>query len=417
MKSSQSESIAHNITFHPKQRLNLFLDLPHQERTAVLPYLSKQVTKKLTCHLPEKDLIDLLEHLDPDQGTDILQYLPARKHKKILTQINTHLQKQISFLSEFDPDTAAGLMNLDYIQIEEQKTIKEAAEKFKKHEQLSGKPPIIIIMKNGTVMGQLPGHALGLGSKKDLVGSFSKPVKTISGTTTRKEMVSVFKTKKQNKLIVINEEGTVLGIVFADTLLKYIDEEATQSLYRFAGINEEESVLDPARTKIRLRYKWLMLNLLTAFFAASIVSLFQETIAAYVLLAVYMPIVAGMGGNAGTQTLAVLIRGITLKQINLKTAWPTLKREVIAGFTNGLLNGVIVGCIVWFAHQDLLIAVILGLAMISNLIISAIFGTIVPLIMSRLGKDPATSATIFITTATDVLGFSIFLGLATLLLN
>ncbi len=145
--------------------------------------------------------------------------------------------------------------------------------------------------------------------------------------------------------------------------------------------------------------------------------MFEGTIEKYVLLAVYMPIVAGMGGNAATQTLAVLVRGIALRKIDLKTARKTLIREVTAGTLNGIINGLIVAAVVMLMHRDVRLALVLSLAMVVNLTVAGFFGTLVPLIMKRLGKDPATSATIFITTATDVLGFLAFLGLATALLK
>jgi magnesium transporter len=189
------------------------------------------------------------------------------------------------------------------------------------------------------------------------------------------------------------------------------------TLYDFAGISQEESVSDPIRRKVNSRYRWLIINLGTAFLAAFTVGLFEDTLNKYVLLAIYMPIVAGMGGNSATQTLAVVVRGIALKQIELKTAWKTLKNEVGAGMINGLINGVIVAIVVTVLNGDVKIALILGLAMIVNLFVAGFFGTIVPLIMYKLGKDPATSATIFITTATDVLGFMAFLGLATIILD
>jgi len=160
----------------------------------------------------------------------------------------------------------------------------------------------------------------------------------------------------------------------------------------------------------------LIINLATAFLAASVVSLFQETISAFVLLAVYMPIVAGMGGNAGTQTLAVVVRGLALKEIELKTAKRVIINEIIAGGINGIINGILVAAVAILWNKNPMFGLVIGLAMVINLIIAGFFGAIVPLIMKQLGKDPASSATIFITTATDVFGFLSFLGLATILL-
>ena len=160
-----------------------------------------------------------------------------------------------------------------------------------------------------------------------------------------------------------------------------------------------------------------MLNLGTAFLAAFTVGLFDETISKHVLLAVYMPIVAGMGGNAATQTLAVMVRGLAQHDVDTKSILQTLKNEVSSGFINGSINAVIVTAVIYLINRDLLVGLVLGSAMIFNLCIAGFFGTLVPVVMKRLGKDPASSATIFITTATDIFGFLAFLGLATLLLS
>ena len=200
-------------------------------------------------------------------------------------------------------------------------------------------------------------------------------------------------------------------------MLQLIEKEQGSSLYNFAGIKQEESVTDTAKNKVRNRYRWLIINLGTAFLAAFTVSLFSNTLDKYVLLAIYMPIVAGMGGNAATQTLAVQVRGISLRQIDLSNAWMSLRNELGAGLVNGIINGIIVFTVVMVVNHDFKIAMVLGLAMIINLLVASTFGTLVPLIMKRLGKDPATSATIFITTATDILGFLAFLGLATIVLG
>lgn len=214
----------------------------------------------------------------------------------------------------------------------------------------------------------------------------------------------------------MDDNGSSLGVLYSDDVLSILKDKEGSSLYDFAGVHDEEEVTDPASTKVRFRYKWLILNLATAFLASFVVSLFDDTISRNVLLAVYMPIVAGMGGNAGTQTLAIMVRGIALNQIDSRNFWNPLIEEISAGFVNGVINGLLVFSIVLLVNHDFKVAIVLGIAMVVNLVVAATFGTIVPLIMKALGKDPASSATIFITTATDVLGFLAFLGLATLVL-
>jgi len=318
---------------------------------------------------------------------------------------------------QFDPETAAGLMNIDYVQVEATDTIASVAKQVKVHEKRTGKLPAILIMKTGKMLGYLPVHELGFGRPAEKAIKYIKKIKTIRHDADTEKVLELFRRFPHNKVVVMGHTGNVMGIIYSDDVLKVLHEKESASLYDFAGVNEEESVFDSAKIKIKYRYKWLIVNLATAFLAAFTVSLFDSTISKYVLLAVYMPIVAGMGGNAATQTLAVLVRGITLKQIDLKTMLRTLKNELGAGFVNGVINAVIVIAVVFIFNHDLMIGLVLGAAMIINLLVAAFFGTVVPLIMKKLGKAPASSATIFITTATDVLGFFVFLGLATLILR
>jgi magnesium transporter len=213
-------------------------------------------------------------------------------------------------------------------------------------------------------------------------------------------------------MAVLDDDESILGVIDTEDLHRVIEEEAGETLYEFTGVQEEESVLDGPLSKVRHRYKWLISNLGTAFLAAGAVGFFEDTIAAFTLLAVYIPVVAGMGGNAGTQSMAVTVRGIAFGQISLATGNRAIINEVIAGGANGLITGVLVAAIATVFNQSPLLGLVLGVSMVLNLVIDGFFGTFIPLTLDRIGKDPATSATIFITTATDVLGFFIFLGLA-----
>lgn len=416
MKNHNLQFTVHNINAHPKHRVELFLKLPVAEQAAVCLQLTKHIQYELLTLLPQNKLITLLEQLDPDEATDVIQLLPKHLQKEILHQLSDYIRNAVEVLLEFDPHTAAGLMDLDYIQVDETETIADASKQFKKHEKRTGRLPVIMVMRNGKVAGYVPGHELGFSRPNEKVKKFVHRITTIPYTTPHKDIIHLFKTHPHEKVAVTDKSGSVLGIIYSDNVLRLLRESEDKSLYNFAGVAQEESVLDSAKYKIHSRYKWLIINLGTAFLASFTVSLFDATISQFVLLAVYMPIVAGMGGNAATQTLAVLVRGIALKQISLPTVWRTLRNELTTGFVNGLINGVIVALVVIIVNQDVKMAIILASAMVVNLVVAAFFGTLVPLIMHRLGKDPAASATIFITTATDVLGFLAFLGLATAIL-
>ena len=409
--------VLRQIRFSPTKRTDVFLSLSHTDRAQILLHLTRQSLKNLLTVISDDEIVQTLEHLDPDTVTDIIQVFSFKRQKMLLDLLSERLKNDVQILFEFDPNTAAGIMSLDYIQVEENELISNATEKFKQHEKRTGKPPVIVIVKNGQLSGFLPGHELGFRKPEETVGTYSKKIIGINQNANKKNILELFKANPHSKVAVIGESGAVIGIIYSDDVLRLLDEQESASLYDFAGVQHEESVLDNTKAKVRSRYKWLIINLGTAFLASFTVGMFEDTISKFVLLAVYMPIVAGMGGNAATQTLAVLVRGIALKQIDLDTAWPALVQEVQAGLINGLINGVIVATVVLLFHNDIWLALVLGLAMIINLMVAGFFGTIVPLIMQRLGKDPATSATIFITTATDVLGFIAFLGLASLLLK
>jgi magnesium transporter len=407
-----------DVFFRKDKRTEVFLELPLDKRLELLNSLTRSIKRDILMRIPEEDVAEVLQAVDPDEATDILQILTARKREKVLLLLSQDLKDSISTLLEFDAETAAGLMTLDYVQVSESDNIATVAKKFKEHEKRTGRPPVILAMKeDGKLAGFLPGHELGFARKTEIIEKYIKRIPSISYAAHHNEVMDMFTAHPHAKVAVLNDAGAVLGIIYSDDILKLMQDTEASTLYDFAGIRQEETVADSARFKVRNRYRWLIINLGTAFLASFVVSQFEETLSAFVLLAVYMPIVAGMGGNSATQTLAVLVRGIALKQIELKTAWRTLRNELIASMVNGIINGILVAAVVIIVNHDVKIAIILALAMVINMIVAAFFGTLVPLIMSKLGKDPAASATIFITTATDVLGFLAFLGLASIILT
>jgi magnesium transporter len=415
-KVSKTE-IIHDLSFKPKKRIELFLNLTLAEQADLIHMLSKSVRKNVLSNLSEPELIALLERVDPDEATDLLQLIGPKKRERIMAELSQNLKDTLGKLLEFDPNTAAGLMTLDYIQVEPAQSIESVANKVKLHENRTGRSPVVLVVQDGHLLGTLPSHRLAFGRPKAPISGHIKKSPTISHSADHDDVIDLFRAHPHDKVVVLNDDKTVLGIIYSDDVLQLMHEQESASLYDFAGINDEESVMDSTRRKVKFRYKWLIINLATAFLAAFTVGLFEETLTKFVLLAVYMPIVAGMGGNAATQTLALVVRGISLKQIDLRTAGRTLRNEVGAGFINGLINGVIVAVVVIIMNDDYRIAVVLALAMVVNLLVAGFFGTMIPLIMQKLKKDPATSATVFITTATDVLGFMTFLGLGKLILR
>ena len=201
------------------------------------------------------------------------------------------------------------------------------------------------------------------------------------------DVVDIFRANPESSVAVLDNDGAILGVIYAEDLLRVVEEEAGETLYEFIGVREEESILDGPFSKVRYRYKWLIINLGTAFLAAAAVSVFEETIAVFTLLAVYMPVVAGMGGNVGTQSMAVTVRGIALGQISLSTGGRAVVNEIIAGGANGVITGVLVAVIASVFNRSPLLGLVLGVSMVLNLFIAGFFGTTILLVLDRKGSS------------------------------
>lgn len=416
MKNS-SDKLIHDISYYPSKRVSLFLSQPVEQQARIFLLLSKHVQKQLLTKLKSSDITLLLEHLDPDEGTDLLQLLPIKQQSSLVANLNKNLKEDISKLLEFDEKTAAGLMSLDYVQVDDTEKIADVLEQVKKHENNTGRLPTILVLSQGKLQGFLPGTKLISAKSTQLAGSFVKKLPVISYQASFDSVLKTFKENPHQKVVVTGKHNNILGVIYSDDVIQLVQMQSGSSLYDFAGVDQEESIFDTAKRKVLSRNKWLVINLFTTLLAAFTIQMFEETIAKNVLLAVYMPIVASMGGNAGTQTLAVMVRSLSLSDLSTGVILTALKREIMAGLVNGIVSGILIAITVMIINNSVVVAVTLAFAMIINLIISSFFGTLVPVIMKRLGKDPASSATIFITTATDVFGFLAFLGLASILLK
>jgi magnesium transporter len=270
------------------------------------------------------------------------------------------------------------------------------------------------------------GHLLGIVSLWQLVSAaperrlrdlMSTDIVTVRADIPEAEVARVFARYDLLVIPVVDEEGRLAGAITVDDVLDVVEERATEDLYHLANLNVEEGVATPPLRSVRLRLPWLMVNLLTAFLAASVVSAFQETIAKYVVLAVFMPIVAGMGGNAGTQTLTVMVRALALGETDLRRSGGIVLKQTWVGLLTGLLTGAALGLVALAWERNSTLAGVLFASQAVNLTVAGLFGAAVPLTLRRLRLDPALGSSVLVTTATDVCGFLAFLGTATLLLT
>lgn len=412
-------TVRERIAMSPEPSVQ-FTRLSPGERRDVFFALSDSVRDALVSDMNQSQLEAFIRSLDPDEATDVLGYADETAREAALATLDSTRREKIEFLLSFDPDSAAGLMDLDYVTVSADRTFSEVAGRVSQFEERTGRVPTIFVTEPGRLLGELPGTALSVADRStETIADYLVETPQVRYDRDDETVLEVFRLNRERSVAVLDEDDDILGVVRADDLLGLVEETTGETLYEFTGVVEAESVLDGPATKVRRRYRWLILNLGTAFLAAAVVGLFESTIAAVAILAAYMPVVAGMGGNAGTQAMAVTVRGISLGEVSLRTGKRVVVDEVIAGALNGLITGILVAVIAVsfsFGEFGVRLGAVIGISMVANLVIAGFFGAITPMVLDRLGYDPATSATIFITTATDVLGFLVFLGLAQVVL-
>lgn len=405
------------ITYRSGDRLVAFRALTLAERSVVILQLSPHVQQDLIRRLKNDELVDILDHLDVRSAELLLSRIGnVKRRDRIVAAVKGAVREKIDYFLRFHPKATVSLINFNYLLLPSSYTIAQTADAIDEHYQDTGKFPEVLVQEKGQLVGEVSLSDLVRERNTQTLKRFIQPVITISYAAEVVDIVNALSGSKKRKVVVLDADESVLGVIYADEAMMLFGPSLDESLYNVAGVNDSELPFDGAVTKFQRRYRWLILNLFTCFLAGGVIFFFKDTIDALVVLAMYIPIVAGMGGNAAAQTFAVTMRGITIGSINLKNCWPAIWREVGAGMINGLLIGFIVATISVLWNQSWLLGVVVGLTMVGEHIIAGFFGGIFPLIMKQYGHDPAATSSIFITTATDVGGLLLLLGLGTLFL-
>ncbi len=410
--------IAQVIDGLPRGRRKTFATLPPEMQAEVGLVISEISKRQIFPRLADEMIARFLHFNDEDDATDILQFLTLSRRTAILMKMKEEKRRKIEKLLKFGSETAGGLMDLNFILVKPSFTQKDVMEKVRRHMELQKQiPSVLEVDEHSRVKGFIPHRNLLLLTPDSIVEDLAQTMPTVSHRTDRERVMQKMSRMRSDVLCVVDDEEQALGVIHMRDLLKVAQAEATEDIYRFAGVDVEEHALDSAFSKVKSRYNWLIINLATAFLASSVVGLFQGTIEKMALLAVYMPVVAGMGGNAATQALAVAVRGLALGELDRGRAKKVIAREAIAGTLNGMITGVIAAGTAVAFHAPPLLGLVLCIAMICNMLVAGFFGTLVPLVLKRLNIDPATASSVFVTTMTDICGFFVFLGLGTLLLT
>ncbi|MBA3231388.1 MAG: magnesium transporter [Acidobacteria bacterium] len=419
---------------HPADLAQLFAELTQKDRVSAFslllernPRLAMEALSELEpdagaallADRPADEIVKLTQELPSDDAAAIIDYLPEELSASVLELMQKRpAGGDVGELLEYDEQTAGRIMNPRVFALSEEMTAGEAIS------ALQGSRDVEVVFYLYVVDARR--HLVGVVSlRRLLLVSTATPLKRIMTTdlisvrveTDQEEVARQVASYNLLAIPVVDEENKLVGVITVDDIIDVIKDEATEDVYRLAGVSGDDRVFTSPGDSLRKRLPWLMVNLCTAFVAALVVSRFEGTIAVFTALAVFMPVVAGMGGNAATQTLTVIVRGIALGELTWSNTRQALLKEAVVGAGNGLACGVIGGLIAWLAYGNPVLGLILGMAMVINMFVAAVAGTLIPLTLRALKIDPALASAVFITTLTDVFGFLSFLGLATLFLR
>ena len=392
----------------PDEYVALLLDYAEDdEKFNLLSLFSKNRQAQIISEMSSDELVDLLGTLDEDEQNEII------------TNMNTEEVEEVKTPLSYDPESAGGIMATEFISIKETDTVNETINYLRTMAPDSETPYYIYVVDDLDVLkGVVPLRQIIVSTPDTLIKDImieniiSAPV-----DMDQEEVSHIFEKYGFMAIPVVDHNGEILGIITVDDVMEIMKEEYTEDMFRLAGLDEEEKVAGTVIGAIKSRLPWLLVNLVTATLAAKTVSLFENTIAQIVALATFMPMVAGMGGNAGSQTLTLIIRGIAIGEISYENQADILKKEIAIGIINGLCLGLVVGVLGYFWVGSLAFGFVIGTAMLLNLIVATISGYLVPILLKKVGIDPALASAVFVTTVTDVLGFFFFLGLATVMLQ
>ena len=415
-KMSSSE-IAHALeSSPPKQRNLLFSLLKTEEEGDVLFELGEEIQQDLISSISNEELAEAVKELELDEIVDILQNLPEERMKKILSGMSQIDRKRIEIGLTFPENTAGGLLNTDVISVRPENSIEVVTNYLRGQKKLPENTDKIFVVNNeNEYLGELTISNIITSNPsmvvREIMETSSMPLNV---NMDDKDVATTFERNDLISSAVVDDNGKLIGRITIDDVVDVIREDADQNLLGMAGV-AEDTFAPPGRAA-KSRVFWLSMNLITAFIAASAINLFQDTLDKIVYLAVLMPIVASMGGVAATQTLTIVLRGLTLEQINTSNIRWLFKRELAVSIINGIVLSVLVGASTYLWFQDKMLAILISCALVINLISSVIAGILVPLILRKFNQDPAIGGSVVVTTFTDVIGFISFLGLATLYL-
>ncbi len=423
-----AKSVALLAALHPADLADLVLSLSQSARETLLDHLPTDVTAQLFEYAEDdelrsliegvgvKDLAAVLEETADDVAADVIQQLDRSEQASTLAALD---REEVTELMQYGDESAGGIMTGGFVAFPEGMTVGQAIERLRRLRPPADEVYYLYVVDTDE-------RLRGTVSLRDLI--VSSPATALSevtqhdvhAVTTGTDQEEVARTLQRYNLLaipVVDDEGRLQGVTTADDLIDVLEDEATEDMFRMAGVNEDERVFSTVRQSVRRRLPWMLVNLVTAFIASATVSLFDATLAKATILAAFMPIVAGQGGNAGTQTATIAVRSIALGDLDVVDLVRACKKEIVVAIANGLAIGVVAALASFIWQRNGPLSLVLGAALFLNICAATMGGVLIPLGLKSVRVDPALAANIFVTTITDVLGFLFFLGLASLAIN
>jgi len=414
---------------HPSEAANLLEKMPVEEAVKVLARLSVRailpawrllppnVAVDLLDKLPGSHAEDLVSELPPNEALQVLGLLDETRQEELISHLPPPIAKELRDLMAYPPNTAGRLMDTRFNALRGSLTAEKALD-FLRKSRVKATPNLLILDKENRLKALVAIQDIATADPDVRLDTIAKPVQAfVDPMAPQSEVVETLEKYRLPSLPVVNVDGTLLGVIRQKALVDAVQAEALSDIATMVGASKEERALSNPFFTVRKRMPWLQINLLTAFMAAAVVGLFESTIAKFTALAVLLPVVAGESGNAGAQALAVTMRGLALREISVRNWSAVVTKEVAAGLMNGIAIAVTCGIGVYLWSGSIGLVIVIAVSMILAMVIAGFAGAMVPIVLAKLGQDPAQSSSIVLSTVTDIAGFFSFLGIATLLSN
>ena len=399
------------------ERETMLALLSTEDRAELLEHLDEETLEEIAQRLPRVELARVLDLTKNDIAADALRLLPPAEAARILAQMTT--AADVTPLMIHPDESAGGLMTRGFVALHQDMTAGEAMTLLRARKPLAEEAYYLYVLDAGNRLQGVVNLRQLIVAEPDtkIEDVMTRDVVSVRPDTDQEEAANLLQHYRLRALPVVDESGVLSGIITSDDIIDVITEEATEDIYQIVGLPADESVYAPLAESVRRRLPWLFINLLTAFAGVAVVAAFQGTIEKAAALAVFMPIVAGQGGNAGIQTITIVVRGIAVGEIELRDARRILGREIAIGVIKGASIGAVVGLVAWTTQDGWAWGLVLFLALVGNMAVAGAFGALVPLTLRYFRLDPALASGIFLTMITDAMGFLLLLGLATLLID